>query len=479
MSNIVLERTMHSLETGRLLDAYTGVIIHTGINDGGEEISYSSGNNTGYVLEVNNPLGTQAIADAILASLKLRGIRYQPFKAGNAPIDPAAEIGDGVTVNGKDAVIMAIRTDHSTLMSADISAPYDEEVDHEFSYEPKIKREFRRETKYARARLTVNEEAITAEAIRAKSAEEVLSGRLIVAADAITAEVTRATAAEGALSGRITVNADAITSEVERATGAEGRLSTKIDQRLDSITLSVSSSNGSSSFTIKDNNVTIATQTLDLSVKAVNVSGKLTANQIEVSDLSALNATIAGWRIGESSIYKTVADNYRVLLQAPASPTQNTAALAVQVWENGAWDNKVLIRYGGKIVAKDVDLSGKITATEGVIGGVRIKDGKLTGIKDENISVGGISGGQGGSIGQATLTTWDFDSGVNTCLGWATNWGAVSSSAGSQYATVFRTTILRVGGAENGQLFLDNSRYSPVTIVTQQGTFRVLGIQVA
>ena len=403
---------MRSLHVGEELASYTGVIIHTGLNANGKEITYSAGSSSGYVLEVTNPIGTQQMAYSILAGLKLRGSKYQPFSAEGALLDPAAEIGDRVSVNGTSSLIMNRSLTYSPFMAADISQPFDEEIDHEFQYEPKSVREFKRESAYTRARLSVNQDEIRAEVARATSAEGTLSASISIQADritsevaratgvesemssritqtsdAITAEVTRATAAEGNLSTRITQNADSITSEVAartnavnavagdlsaevlRATGAEATLSstitqtaasitstvagavskydtssvsvdlygyttpatagyaaaeynnkiylnqangkyyksngtswvqqgtlslitdnlkTSIDQRLDSITLSVSSSSGSSTFAIKDGSTTLDTKTLDLSVKSVNISGKLTIGQLDADAQSKI-----------------------------------------------------------------------------------------------------------------------------------------------------------------------------------------------
>ena len=162
MSNINLAKKMQSLSIGRKLDAFTGVLIYVGQDGEGNDISYFAGDETGYVLEATNPNGTQAMADNILASLKLRGVRYQPYEANSAMLDPAAEIGDGVTVDNTNSVILSQKTRHGRLMAADISAPYDEEVDHEFKYEPRTVREFRRESAYTRSRLTIAEDSIEA-----------------------------------------------------------------------------------------------------------------------------------------------------------------------------------------------------------------------------------------------------------------------------------------------------------------------------
>lgn len=255
LSNINLGQSVRSLSVGKPLDSYTGVLIHAWQNDDGEDISFSAGNATGYVLEIDNPIGTQEMANAILASLRMRGARYRPYEADGALLDPAAEIGDNVSVNGTDSVILTMQTKASSLMSSNISAPYDEEVDHEFKYESPTHREFKREASYARSRITQN-------------------------AQQIQLEVARATSMEGELSSRITLTADAISSEVTRATAAEGTLSSRIEQRLDRITLSVSSSGGSSTFEIKDGSTTLDTKSLDLSVKAVNISGVLTIGQL-------------------------------------------------------------------------------------------------------------------------------------------------------------------------------------------------------
>lgn len=264
---IDLGKTMHGLQVGMLIPSYTGVIIKAGASENGDPAEYSAGDDSGYVLTIENPWGTQEQADAILAALKLRGAKYQPFTATSAPVDPAIEIGDAVSVNGTEAVAWNITTQHTRMMAADLAAPFDEEVAHDFDYQPKTVREFKREQKYTRSRLTINEEAITAEAVRA-------------------------TAEEAELAGRITITADAITSEVTRATAAEGTLGTRIDQRLNGVTISVSSASGSSTFAIKDGSTTLDTKTLDLSVKAVNIAGTLTIGQLDSAVQNKINGAV-------------------------------------------------------------------------------------------------------------------------------------------------------------------------------------------
>lgn len=460
---------MRSLNVGEKIPSYTGVIIHVGQNSSGDEVTFPAGNNSGYVLEVDNPLGTQEMAYAILAGLKLRGISYQPFDAESAILDPSAEIGDNITVNGVDSVIMSTATKHSRLMAADVSAPMDEELDHEFKYEPKTVREFKRESSYTRSRLTIAQDEIRAEVVRATGSEATLSAALSVQADRITSEVTRATAAEGNLSSRITQTADAITAEVTRATGAEGTLSTRIDQRLDSITLSVSSSAGSSTFTLKDGSATLDTQTLDLSVKSVNISGKLTASQIDVTDLNAFGATIGGWTINATNIEKNIAGSYYVRLSAPSSPASNTAAIGVRDLANDRW--MFYVTYGGSVYARNATIEGKITATSGVIGGLSIDaNGVLKGISDTNVALHGISGANGdGAIALDTITTSNTTSGINTNLGWGASYGMAVN--GTTYADDYYVTNLRATRVyANTYLYAASFQYGSTVLSLQTKT---------
>ena len=72
------------------------------------------------------------LAANILAAVK--NYRYQPYEAADALLDPAAELGDGVTVGGIYGGIHAKTTTFSRLFRADVSAPAEEEIDNEYPY---------------------------------------------------------------------------------------------------------------------------------------------------------------------------------------------------------------------------------------------------------------------------------------------------------------------------------------------------------
>lgn len=116
---------------------YSGVAI---VVD--DETTYFAGSTAGRVLTSYNPWGTQAMADKMLQ--RLQGYQYQPFTATDALLDPAAELGDGVVLNGLYAGLFSIDRRYSPLMATDIAAPQDEEIDHEYPFEPRTDREITR-----------------------------------------------------------------------------------------------------------------------------------------------------------------------------------------------------------------------------------------------------------------------------------------------------------------------------------------------
>lgn len=215
-------------------DGYSAVRIYVGTDEDGNDIVYEAGNVNGRVLEIQNPFGTQAMANNILSDI--RGYQYQPLSANSALLDPSAEMGDGVTVNGVYTGIFVRSTQFGRLMASDISAPTDEEIAHEYSVESASSdKEFTRFVKSTKASIALTSQQITAEVSRATEAEGTLRASIIVNANSISSEVSRATAAEGTLSSRITQTSDSISSEVTRAKNAESNLSSQITQTASSI----------------------------------------------------------------------------------------------------------------------------------------------------------------------------------------------------------------------------------------------------
>lgn len=161
MSNVISRSNAESISIGRNLGAVTGVRLFVGQDDEGNDIVYEAGNTSGCVIDVSNPMGSQVMANMILSQLALRGFQYQAFEA-SALIDPASEIGDPVTVDGNNSIIHSLSTDHSALMLFDASAPFEEEVNHEYKFEPKQEREYQRQFRGVRSTLSIQATEIAA-----------------------------------------------------------------------------------------------------------------------------------------------------------------------------------------------------------------------------------------------------------------------------------------------------------------------------
>lgn len=134
--------SIDSAETSAKYDGYTGVRIIVGTNDDGKQAECFAGSEDGRVLEVTNPFGTEQMAKDILKTVQ--GFKYQPLKVSGAMLNPAAEIGDGISANGVYSGIFKRYTTFGRLMKSDVEAPSEEEIDHEYVYEAKENREYSR-----------------------------------------------------------------------------------------------------------------------------------------------------------------------------------------------------------------------------------------------------------------------------------------------------------------------------------------------
>ena len=122
---------------------------------------YTSGDDTGRTLEVSCPWGSQAMADSILS--KVSGIEYQPYEASDALLDPATEIGDGITLGGVYSVLAQSYVSLDKQCAANISAPYTDEIDDEYPYKTPEQRKTERQLAQTRSLITKNAEEIKLE----------------------------------------------------------------------------------------------------------------------------------------------------------------------------------------------------------------------------------------------------------------------------------------------------------------------------
>lgn len=158
MSDIVnvLQR-VDNVEVSPPFNTYSKVVIS--IDDDTEASAGTS--DTGRTLDLTNPLfGSASVAQKTLN--RLQGIQYQPYKADGAILDPAAELGDAIEANGVFGGIYTRDRLFSRLMKASVSAPHDEEINHEFQFETPVERKLKRQMGDVKAEFEIQATQIAA-----------------------------------------------------------------------------------------------------------------------------------------------------------------------------------------------------------------------------------------------------------------------------------------------------------------------------
>ena len=154
----------HRLTAATAFPACTGVRF---LLDNDQELF--AGDETGYVYEISCPFATQAAANALLT--KLQGFVYRPFSAEAAVVNPACELGDTLSVpDGLGGTFLTglFSSDlvFDSLCAASVSAPEDEELDHEYPYIPASERSFSRKIQNVQSELTLQAQQIAAKVSR-------------------------------------------------------------------------------------------------------------------------------------------------------------------------------------------------------------------------------------------------------------------------------------------------------------------------
>jgi hypothetical protein len=199
-----------------------------------------SGSDTGRTLTALQPDGTNAMAAAILA--KVSGYKHIGYEGSEALLDPAVELGDAVTVDGIYVPLIALDMTFDPMLAPDISAPDADEIDDEYPYKSPTQRQIERNFAKARSLIT-------------KTSEEIML----------------------------------------KVEGIDGKY-TEVKTTLDGLTIS----DASGTTKIKGSSI----ETSTLYVDAANISGKLTANQIQASSIS-----VGDLKDGSSYATKTYVDS--------------------------------------------------------------------------------------------------------------------------------------------------------------------------
>lgn len=286
-----------------------------------DENSLTAGDDTGMEVIASCPHATQPMVSALLQTMK--GYQYQAYEAGAANIDPAAELGDGVTVGGIYSPLSKLSDDGRGY--AGISSPGEAEMEDEYPAEGYITQEFNRKIAETRSTITKTSEEIM---LKVKGVDGRVTS-LSTSIDGIEANIS-------SLNGSITnIKADinglrtTVSGKIDGSTAQS-----MIDQSIDKITLSVSSSSSGTTFKILSNGVVVdSTGSIDLHVDAVNIDGTLTASEIEGDTITVRNDN--GRRCGYIyTEYASTAD-YKMTLESKAMELSATSGNLYLSGNNG------------------------------------------------------------------------------------------------------------------------------------------------
>lgn len=299
-----------------------------------DDTVYTSGSGTAeQTLTVTNPLGSQAMADNIRTSLG--GWQYQPYTAEGSLVTPLAELGDGLNMYGTEPLYGGIYkqdTQYSPLCMADVSAPAVEEVNHEYPFVDAAQKETDR-------RFSVVEKSVTANYSELKQT-----------ASSISASVTE--------------------------------VSAKADTKLNKSESSASMSwNLTSSGFFINNAATANASNFKLKVNSagaeINGTVRATAGYI--------GGATSGWLIGNKKISTgTAGASGSIHLDAGGATSATIAGTALTNLAICAGANFGVTKTG-KLYAASAEISGKITATSGSIGGWNISSTMLTKQTDDGL----------------------------------------------------------------------------------------------
>ena len=264
---VFLGTRMAQLDTSPSLAPVSKVILAVD-----SENAYIAGDDTGRTIEVTCPYGTQEMANNILSALS--SYTYTPAMAQDAILDPATEIGDGLTMGGVYTVLAQSTLTFDGLMTSDAGAPGQAEQESEYKYQSPVIADIKWQLAETRSLISKTSEEILLQV------ENELQG----------------------LSSSFSVQLQQIQSQV---TGLNGQVSS-ITQKVDNITLSVSNGSTSSSISLSVGGVTVSSQTIQMN-GLVTFTG-LANGTTTIDGACIKTGTIEASRIDTDSLYVNAAN---------------------------------------------------------------------------------------------------------------------------------------------------------------------------
>ena len=280
---VFLGTRMAQLDTSPSLAPVSKVILAVD-----SENAYIAGNDTGRTVEVTCPYGTQEMANNILSALS--SYTYTPAMAQDAILDPAAEIGDGLTMGGVYTVLAQSTLTFDGLMTSDAGAPGQAEQESEYKYQSPVIADIKWQLAETRSLISKTSEEILLKV------ENELKG----------------------LSSSFSVQLQKITARVD---GLEGDF-TEVSVTLDGLT--VTDETGET--VINGSKI----QTKNLFVSAANITGTLTANQINLTGAITWGDLATDSKSQITSAQDTARSAYKIA--SNANDTADAIGNTVSAW---------------------------------------------------------------------------------------------------------------------------------------------------
>lgn len=325
-----------NLETGLAYAPVSRVVLMV---DSGN--CWTAGDDSGYTLKAECPYAGQAMADRLLS--ELRGYVYQPMQAEDALLDPAAELGDSVSVDGITAPLIQADLTFDQLMAGSIAAPGQRELGSEYPYQSRALRAL--EWKIASTRSEIYK---TSEEIRLKV--ETVNNDLIQKKAEIDLTVS---------------GIQSTVSEVETNLGVTQKNVSKIEQYAKSIRLSVTNGETSSSFQLTADGAALSSGTIKFTgfVTFAGLSGGTTT----IDGACIKTGRIDADRIDAENLHvqKIYGSNNKMSVGESSSNT-------LCVGGDGSWDYDTLRLFAHK----EITLSSYSATTTGVT--VRLSNSTVT-----------------------------------------------------------------------------------------------------
>ena len=384
-------RAVHSLEHYDKVGPITGVSILVDENN-----EYVAGDMTGYVFETTCPYGTQAMANAMLASLQ--GKVYKGFRATDAILDKDAELGDGITIDGEYAMLAYQEITFGPKHTSEIAAPGESILEHEYPYVGSTQKTINRKIAQVNSKITK-----TSEEIRLEVSNELEN-----------------------LSSSIDVKLGSITSTVQGL----GSSVSSIEQKVDSIKLDVTTKDGVSTIELTGTGITASSAKIDL-------SGFVTFTGLSSGTTTIDGACIKTGTISAERINLTGAITFGDLdtdAQNTINGISNTASNAM---------SKATSAYN---LANSIDISNYIKST--YIGRTIIKSPTIKGNNMEVYGAYKVLDASDSTMGyMGAATGMDATGGITTGVALASS-ATLSGSGedGITYATTGNYVIATSGG---------------------------------